>query len=83
MKWTLLNVSANYDFLVYSHGVVHSSVCSSLTPEATVERINLENPTRISSPWALSKDKTFRTGEPNPCPCEDFPETHKHYLFVC
>lgn len=73
-----------YDFLIYSRGIVHSSVCSSLPPRETTDRINLEEPTQISHPWELSKDKFFRGGRAkNPCPCHDYPETHKHYLFVC
>ena len=77
-------MKASYDFLIYSRGIVHNSVCSSLTPKETTDRINLEEPTQISSSWKLSKDKFFRGEEQrNPCPCEDFPKTHKHYLFVC
>ena len=28
-----------------------------------------------------SKDKTFASGEPNPCPCNDYPTTHTHIVF--
>lgn len=70
------------DFEVYSNGLIHCSVCSSLSLEETVRRTNLENPTGTSSKWELHNEK-FRTGQPNPCPCNDNPETHKHYLMVC
>ena len=70
------------DFVVYAHGIVHASVCSSLGTEATLARMQAI-PTGIRSSWALSEDETFRTGESNPCRCEDKPETHMHYLFNC
>ena len=75
-------VAPTPDFKVYANGLCYASVCTSLTPEAATERINRENPTGVSSQWALHNGP-FRTGEPNPTPCETFPETHKHYLFVC
>lgn len=71
------------DFEVYSMGPVYCSVCSSLSVEETTRRLNWEYPTGISSRWQLSKDATFRTGQPNPCPCNEHPDTHKHYLFNC
>lgn len=70
------------DFTIYSSGLVYCSVCSSLTLEETTARLNTEQPTGIASPWALA-DEPFKGGEPNPCPCNSNPETHKHYLFVC
>lgn len=71
------------DFEVYSLGLVAASVCSSLSLEETKKRLNEEHPTGIESQWELSKDKQFRGGQPNPCPCDQHPETHKHYLFNC
>ena len=70
------------DFQVYSEGLFVTSVCSSLDQEATVARM-ATIPSGIRAGWVLSEDETFRTGEPNPCPCEDKPETHMHYLFNC
>jgi len=71
------------DFEAYSIGIVCASVCSRLSKEDTKERMNRENPTGLEHGWDFCKDKTFKTGQPNPCPCEDEPETHKHYLFNC
>lgn len=71
------------DFDVYAIGLCAASVCSSLPPEEIVTRINNEYPTGIDSKWAMSDDPTFRGGEPNPCPCDSGPETHKHYLMEC
>lgn len=71
------------DFWVYAMGVVCTSICTSLTPEEATERLNREHPTGVSSRWEVSEDKTFADGRPNPSPCPDHPDTHKHYLFSC
>ena len=70
------------DFYILAWGLVAASVCTSLPRKDVAARLNREMPTGISSHWALSKDKTFRTGERNPHQCETFP-THKHYLLNC
>ncbi len=71
------------DFDVYSTGIYCASVCSALSIKETTRRLNAEHPTGITSDWHPSEDTHFRTGQPNPCPCERNPETHKHYLFNC
>ena len=71
------------EFDAYSVGICAMSVCSSLPVEEIVDRANLEYPTGISSRWGLSEATEFHSGQPNPCPCEENPETHKHYLLVC
>ena len=71
------------DFEAYSIGICHASVCSSLTLEETEKQLNQEYPTGIQSQWKLSEDTNFQTGQSNPCPCEQHPKTHKHYLFDC
>lgn len=70
-------------FEVYSIGMVYASVCTSLSDKEATKRLNAEHPTGISSQWAVSKSATFRDGRPNPCPCEQHPETHRHILFEC
>ena len=72
-----------YDFHAYSVGICYASACTSLPIEEATARLNDEHPTGISSQWAPSTAPTFRQGSPNPCPCPDHPETHKHYLFNC
>jgi hypothetical protein len=69
-------------FEVDSMGILYCSVCSTLSPEETTAKLNEEHPTGISSGWKLAGE-SFVSGEPNPCPCERHPETHKHYLFIC
>jgi len=72
------------DFHIYAKGLVCMSVCTSLTdPKEIEERANKENPTGISSKWKISKDKKFVDGIPHPCPCDQNPKTHKHYLLNC
>lgn len=73
---------AGYEFIVYSNGICAASVCTSLSVKEATRRINLVNPTGISSRWKPSKE-SFRTGESNPCQCEEYPKTHRHILFVC
>jgi hypothetical protein len=76
-------MTAPYDFQAYAVGICTASVCTALTDEQTVERMNAEHPTGIDSPWAISTDPTFASGEPNPTPCEDMADTHRHILFNC
>jgi hypothetical protein len=70
---------------VYSNGIVHCSVCTNIKDPRDIEiQTNLQNPTGLSSGgWKISKDTNFATGQTNPCPCEQKPKTHKHYLMVC
>lgn len=69
-------------FDAYAVGLCEASVCSSLGKAETRARLNRQRPTGIKSRWRLAKE-SFATGEPNPHPCENFPETHNHYLFDC
>ena len=69
------------DFTVYGEGLLYASVCSSLPPEEVKRRMGTR-PSGTRGGWQLSENKTFRGGQPNPCPCDDHPQTHKHYLFV-
>ena len=69
---------------IYASGFMFCSVCTDLKSREEIEHlVNLENPTGIESQWRISSDTHFKTGEPNPMPCEDNPFTHKHYLLNC
>jgi hypothetical protein len=70
------------DFQMYTMGLLFLSVCSSLGKEATVARM-ASIPSGTRAGWVFSDDETFATGESNPCPCEQKPDTHMHYLFNC
>lgn len=71
------------EFEIYAEGLVCTSVCTSLSVEEATVRLNQLRPSGIMSQWVKSEDKTFISGEPNPCPCNTHPDTHKHYLFNC
>lgn len=73
------------NIIPYSVGLVAASVCADnkLTP-AEVERLfNAAHPAGTVNGWKLSEDTHFHQGQPNPCPCDQFPETRTHYLFNC
>ena len=71
------------DFEAYAVGFVCASACTTLPIEEATARLNAAHPTGLTHGWEPSKDETFKSGDPNPCPCNDHPETHQHYLFVC
>lgn len=75
-------MSEPVDFLAYSVGVVYASACTSLDDATATTRMNAAVATGTDTPWRIA-DEPFRTGEPNPCPCNDKPATHRHILFVC
>ena len=70
------------EFVVYSEGLCFASVCSSLGAERTAHRMRSESPSGTENGWCLANE-AFASGEPNPCPCNHYPKTHKHYLFEC
>lgn len=70
---------------IYSLGLVHASACAPAAMErAGVEQaVNAVHPTGIDSDWAVSGDRQFRDGTPNPGPCDTEPEARRHWLLVC
>lgn len=66
----------------YSIGIVHMSACAPEAMDAdTVTRIaNSQQPTGVG-PWAITEE-SFRTGEPNPAPCNT-EEGRRHWLLTC
>lgn len=71
------------DFRIYASGLCYMSVCVAFSMERNEieKRANRGMPTGISHKWQIA-DKNFRTGETNPCPCEDDPD-RLHYLLEC
>ncbi len=67
---------------VYSEGVFHCSVCLGDDQETMLREANRQFPAGTTNGWTLS-DESFASGTPNPCPCTDKPDTHKHYLLSC
>lgn len=72
------------DITIYAQGFITLSVCApkELSVGEVEAEVNIQNPTGIESPWKVSEDPTFRTGESNPCVCEDDPD-RLHYLLSC
>lgn len=67
---------------IYAVGFVYCSICTNIKSKRRIEEIvNRINPTGISSTWKISKEN-FRTGQPNPCPCEQ-KKGFKHFLLEC
>ncbi|HYF26553.1 MAG TPA: hypothetical protein VD931_12510 [Baekduia sp.] len=71
--------------IIYSSGIIYTSACAdaALTVEEVAAVVNDRSPTGISSPWRLAEAPTFVGGEPNPCPCEQHPDTRRHWLLAC
>lgn len=69
-------------FTVTAVGLCAAAVCTSLTNDEATGRLNTAHPTGISSRWELA-DKPFPNGDPNPGPCPDHPDTHRHLYFHC
>jgi hypothetical protein len=71
------------DIKPYAVGLVCASVCAPKdTPIEEIERVvSGQHPTGLDHGWQKSKD-SFRTGDPNPCPCNDDPE-RLHWLLNC
>jgi len=72
-----------HEFEIYHSGLCYASVCTTLPRSEVEERMNRISPTGIESPWTLSDDPTFKSGETNPCPCHHRSDTHTHYLMQC
>lgn len=64
--------------------IISCSACvkEDLSIKEIEKQVNIQNPTGISSKWRISKDKTFRNGEINPCQCKQN-NNRKHYLLNC
>ena len=69
---------------VYTSGLCYLSVCvpKDLPKERLEAAVNASAPTGIKSQWQIAEDKKFKTGEANPCQCEDDAE-RLHYLMNC
>lgn len=70
---------------IYSNGICFCSACAPkyMTAEEVSADVNRQNPTGISGEWKVSGDTHFKGGQTNPCPCEEKPKTHQHWLLEC
>lgn len=69
---------------IYAKGLVYCSVCApnGMTVKEVERKVNIYNPTGVSSRWKISPNKTFKDGLTNPCKCEN-DSSKLHYLCVC
>lgn len=72
------------DIQVYSSGLCYCSVCAPKEMEAAevAEATNGANPTGLDHGWSVSSDPTFRSGQSNPCACEQ-DNSRRHWLLNC
>lgn len=77
-------VTPKDDVAVYTVGICSCSVCVpiKMRRKEIERRVNIRQPTGISSSWTISNDPTFKGGQPNPCLCHD-DEGRLHYLLHC
>lgn len=68
--------------IIYGVGLCYMSVCTDDTDEEATRILNSEHPTGMDSYWKISENKTFKSGKPNPCPCEQ-EDGRRHILFDC
>lgn len=85
----ILQVSGAYadvvaDIDMYAEGIGHASVCvpAGQPNFVTVAHLNRVSPPGTAAGWRVSDDRTFATGQPNPCPCDHDP-ARKHLLLAC
>jgi hypothetical protein len=77
-EWAATNPVS--ELIVYSEGLCFASVCTSLD-DGELDRRMSARPATATHGWVRSTDPYFAGGQPNPCPCELQPETHRHVLF--
>jgi hypothetical protein len=71
--------------IYWTTSYVICSVCTNVEDQKRIEELtNQKHPTGTSNcHWMISPVKHFGNGKSNPYPCEEKPETHKHYLMEC
>lgn len=72
------------EIAIYAEGLCSLSVCApkAMTQDEVAEAVNSQRPTGLDHGWEISGDKTFRNGQPMPCPCEQNPDC-QHWLLNC
>ena len=71
--------------IVYASGIVACSVCApnTLDIEELTAIVNRIHPAGTTHGWRKDAAPTFKGGEANPCPCSEYPDARRHYLFEC
>lgn len=67
---------------IYSQGLCHASVCvpKDMPREEILRHVP---PSGTQHGWRIAEAPNFKGGEPNPCPCNDHPDSRLHYLLEC
>lgn len=70
---------------IYAVSLLCMSVCvpADMDTEEIERRANRQNMCGLAGGWRISKDRSFRTGEPMPGPCDEHPATRQHWLLEC
>lgn len=70
--------------IIYSMGICSMSICvkKDLKKAFIEKEINKMSPSGVPTKWQISKDKTFRSGQTNPCQCKEN-DNRLHYLLNC
>ena len=70
--------------IAYTVGICSASVCvEEDCKKSEIEKyMNAYHGVIDGYRWKISKDKTFKDGQSNPCPCDKYPN-RKHYLLNC
>jgi len=76
-----MSKTKEYNFEVYSMGIVHASVCTNLPKAEIAKYIGEHEPAGEKLAWEVS-DEDFQDGTPNGSDCPDT-KGNKHWLMVC
>ena len=71
--------------MVYAEGLLSCSACApaSLDAPAVEAAVNAACPSGTRAGWQCSSDPVFAAGEPQPGPCNQQPESRRHWLLEC
>ena len=76
-------VAERPEFAVMQMHLLWAVVCTSLTDiEEITRRLNDDHLCGTENGWVFAGPDGV-ADSPNPCPCDRWPSTHKHYAFKC
>lgn len=76
--------AATHDVQIMAWGLVYLTTCAPAdTPANVLEaEADRQHPTGLEHGWRISADESFKSGQPNPCPCEQV-DGRQHTLLEC
>ncbi len=69
-----------------AEGLCYASVCAPAQmsgDDASIAYSMKFGPAGTTRGWGLCDDPTFKDGQPNGCPCDQFPDQRRHWLLSC